>query len=104
MQTTISLTRDSGYADKVRDYRVMLDGSEIGRIADGESKTFVVPAGKHELRLKIDWCGSNTVDFDLSAGASAAFRCGSSLRRLKLVLGLYYSIIARNRYVWLAAA
>jgi hypothetical protein len=104
MHTSISLTRDSGYADKVRDYRVMLDGGEIGRIADGECKTFAVPPGKHALRLKIDWCGSNTVDFDLSAGGNATFRCGSSLRGARLVLGLYYSIIARNRYLWLAAA
>ena len=102
METSISLTRDSGYADRVRDYVVILDGREIGRIADGENKTFAVPPGEHELRLKIDWCGSNTAKFKLNAGEQVAFDCGSSLRGPKLFLSLFYAIVARDRYLWLA--
>ena len=103
MEASISLTRDSGYADRIRDYLVMLDGKEIGSIADGESKEFVVPPGNHDLRLKIDWCGSRVAKIELKVGENIAFRCGSALRGYKLLFSLYYAIVARDRYLWLEA-
>ena len=96
METSISLNRDSGYADRVRDYVVLLDSTEIGRIANGETKTFAVLPGEYELRLKIDWCGSNAMKVQLDAGQQLKFRCGSSLRGYELLFSLYYATIART--------
>lgn len=101
MTSFITLARDSGYADRIRSYRVLLDGLEIGTISNGESKTFSVEPGAHELVLKIDWCSSNTVRFDLPEARSIRFECGSSLRGIKLFLALYYVLFARDQYIWL---
>jgi hypothetical protein len=101
METSISLTRDAWRGDRIRDFLVILDGQEIGRIADGGSKTFIVPPGEHELRLKIDWCGSKTLKISLRAGERVALRCGSSLRGFRLLLALFYITVGRNRYLWL---
>jgi len=61
MSASITLSRGTGYADRLRSYRVMLDGKEIGRIGNGETKSFPVGPGQHELVVKIDWCSSTTL-------------------------------------------
>jgi hypothetical protein len=103
MATTISVSRDSGYADRRRDYRVVLDGAEIGRIGDGGQTSFDITSGRHQLMLKIDWCRSNIVVFDLAEGQSAEFKCGSSLRGWRQALLLYYAIFGFRNYLWLHA-
>lgn len=96
----ITISRDSGFADKFRAYQVMLDGKSIGEINDGETESFDVPTGRHELRLEIDWCGSNTVVFDLDRN-DLAFECGSNLRGLRRYLALIYISFKRKSYIWL---
>ena len=103
MAASITLSRDSGYADRIRAYRVVIDGSEVGTINNGETKTFSVEPGPHELDLRIDWCSSNTVKFDLPVDVSVRFQCGSNLRGISLFLGIYYILFARDQYLWLSA-
>jgi len=56
--TNLTVVRDSGYADRLRAYKIVLDGVVIGMIGNGETKTFPIVPGPHSLSLKIDWCGS----------------------------------------------
>jgi hypothetical protein len=103
MSSTISVSRDSGYADRRRDYRVLLDGAEIGRIGNGGQKSFEISPGRHQLMLKIDWCRSNIVDFNSPDGGSAQFKSGSSLRGWRLALLLHYATFGFRNYLWLRA-
>ena len=98
---SISVSRDSGYVDRIRAYRVVVDGREVGRLRNGETKTFSVESGTHELRIKIDWCCSHTIRFTLAANQTSAFECGSALRGAKVLLVLFYPLFAWNKYVWL---
>jgi len=98
---TIQLVRDSGYADRLRAYKVVLDEKEIGEIRDGENKTFSIAPGQHELRCTIDWAGSNTIRFALAENEVAVFSVTSSLRGLRIFLSLWYALIARNSYLCL---
>jgi hypothetical protein len=104
MSASITLARGTGYADRLRAYRVMLDCREIGRIGNGETKLFPVAPGQHELAVKIDWCSSNDVSFSLPSDQSLAFLCDSTLRGLKLFAVLYYALFARKKYLWLRRA
>ena len=104
MATSISVSRDSGYADRLRVYRVLLDGIEIGRVGNGETKSFDVKPGQHHLALKIDWGSSNAIDFGIANDQSVKFMCGSNLRGFRLAIGLYYAIFARSKYLWLKVA
>jgi hypothetical protein len=72
----IIIKRVTCYADKFRAYKVLLDGTEIGDIRQGESKQFPVQEGKHTLQLNIDWCTSEPVTFDL-VDKPITFVCGS---------------------------
>lgn len=96
----LRLTRDSGYADRVRAYQVILDDARIGEISNGEKREFPIPPGLHHLRLKIDWCGSNTVEFAASEGDDPTmFQVKSSLRGRNVALALWYTLFDRNSYL-----
>lgn len=104
MSASITISRDSGYADAMRDYLVMLNDKEIGRLANGKSQTFTIPPGNHILKLKIDWCGSNTIELNALTNDNLQFQCGSSLRGLKLLFSIFYVIFAPNKYLWLKSS
>jgi hypothetical protein len=104
MSATITLSRGTGYADRLRAYRVMLDGEEIGRIGNAETKSFSVAPGQHHLALKIDWCSSNDIRFSVPADGSLAFQCDSNLRGSRVLAAIYYVLFARSKYLWLKQA
>ncbi len=96
----IKLKRITCWPDRLRAYKVMLDGKEIGKIKNGEEREFDAPAGRHRLCLKIDWCGSNTVDFE-TPGNAVEFECGSNLTEGKALLAILYITFLRDHYIWL---
>jgi hypothetical protein len=102
--TNLTIIRDSGYADRLRAYRVVVDGSEIGRIRDGETRSFLVTPGKHRLPLKIDWCGSKQVEFMAVDGVPVTFQAKSNLRGTKLAAALWHSLFAWNSWLTLEPA
>lgn len=96
----IRIKRDSGYADRIRAYKVVLDGDVIAEIRNGQQLELDVPPGRHRLHLKIDWCRSNYVDFEASEN-TIEFECGSNLRGFKILLALLYITFLRSQYIWL---
>ena len=92
----ITLKRSTGYADKMRAYKVLLDGNAIGSIRQGESKEYPLQAGKHTLQLKIDWCTSKPITFDFT-DKPLTFECGSNTA-LKAAFSAFFNI---KDYMWL---
>lgn len=93
------LKRDSRYADKLRNYKVILDGSEVNEIADGQELSMKLAPGKHTLRLGIDWAKSNEVSFDLKNGEDAHFKCASRVKGSAAFLAVFYVIFSPNKYI-----
>ena len=60
---SLTIMRDSGYADRARKYQVVVDEAVVGQVSNGETKEFSLSPGHHEVRMKIDWCGSRPVEF-----------------------------------------
>jgi len=98
----IIIQRDSGYADRVRKYKVILNNNEIGQISNGETKEFDAPLGDNEVFIKIDWCRSNKICFDGHKDNIEQFNCGSSLRGIKLLFGIIYALFMPHHYLWLS--
>lgn len=96
----IKIKRDSGYADRLRAYKIVLDGDVVGEIKNGQELELNVTPCKHQLYLKIDWCRGNTIEFE-SEGATVEFECGSSLRGWRVLLVMIYVIFLRDKYLWL---
>ena len=97
----IKIKRDSGYADRLRAYKVVLDGNVVGEVKNGQQIEFDASQGKHELFLKIDWGRSNVVEFESDGSSDIEFECGSNLRGLKIPLSIVYATILRSKYIWL---
>jgi hypothetical protein len=61
---TLTVQRDKGWADKIRKYRILLDGAEIGRLSEGQVLRQQITGGPHFVEAKIDWCGSRPLHFE----------------------------------------
>ena len=92
----IIITRDSGWVDRARAYKVSLDGKVIGKVKNGQEIQFDVPPGKHKLHLKLDWCRSNIVEFEVLDGP-VEFECGSNLRGFRSLLAVLYATILYHK-------
>lgn len=100
----LTIQRDTGYADRMRAYKVILDGRVVAKIKNGQRVTLEIDTGEHELFLKVDWCRSNKLNFSTQTGEDVAFSCGSSLRGMKVFLVFFYATILRHKYLWLGPA
>jgi hypothetical protein len=95
----IEIRRGTAYADKLRAYQVELDGNIIGQIGDEESKSFEVSKGVHDLRLRIDWARSNSVQFDMAENSTVHFRCASHLKGANVLLASVYALLMPHKYI-----
>ena len=73
MSARIFLSRDSGFTDYVRRYKVIIDGEVKGQIKNGGTFECEIPCGHHSLQLRVDWCSSNTVEFDAEDNKTVRF-------------------------------
>lgn len=94
----IRIKRESTRSDRLRSYRVELDGKSIGQIKDSELKSFEVAPGKHSLRLKVDWARSNAVTFEMEEGEDLEFACRSALEGREWMASIY-AIFLPHKYI-----
>jgi hypothetical protein len=102
--TSLVLYRDSGFVDAFRKYAILIDGTKIGSIENGGTKTISLEPGTHTLKLTIDWCSSNVITFDLTTSETARFRCGSNLRGLRVFCVIFYVLFAPSEYLYLTTS
>jgi hypothetical protein len=91
--------RDSGYADRLRAYKVVVDGKPVGEIRNGETKEFPVSCGQHALALKVDWCGSKTIQFAAVEGDVRTFDAKSNLRGPKLLAAMWRALFTWSSWI-----
>ena len=94
----IEIWRENQFKDALRAYQIELDEKIIGEVRKGETISLDIEPGKHHLRLKIDWCSSPGVDFEIHTGQTVKFSCGNNLKPLT---GFVYITFLRNQYLWL---
>ena len=91
------ITRDSGYADRFRSYRIILDGKCIGDVAPGGELRANVSAEQHVLEARIDWCGSEAMRLNVTGDHRVVVR--SALRGWRVLLVIFYIIFLRRSYL-----
>jgi hypothetical protein len=97
----IRVKRSTSYPDRIRAYRILVDGQEMARLNDGESVELPVVSGRHTIVAKIDWCSSPTLNVNIRDGETVNFECGSNRRGLRLLLGIFYVLFLRDQYLTL---
>ncbi|MED1072680.1 hypothetical protein [Bacillus spizizenii] len=94
LETYIEISRVSQYVNKLRGYSVLIDGTEVGNIKDGGRLRIDLQPGEHVIQVKVAWCTSQILRFNLAEGEVLKFRCGSPIRGWKLLLVLF-SVLGR---------
>lgn len=96
----IRITRVSASKDILRAYKIFIDGRYRGRIWRNQIKEFEVGKGKHTVRAKIDWGGSNELCIDVNDSV-VDIEVGNSVVGLENVFWLSYLTVSRNEYLFL---
>ena len=95
-EATIEVRRAANkWSDRRRAYKVMIDGSEVGKVDNGESEGYRVAPGVHEVYLKIDWCRSEKLPLDVGPGETKTIEANG---RNPFAI-LYWITIGRSRYI-----
>lgn len=77
----IILERKSEWRNRMRGYKVVINGTEEEKkIMNGDSEEYSVPAGANSIACKVDWCSSNTLDINVSAGETVYLKVGSGMK------------------------
>jgi hypothetical protein len=65
---SLRIVRQGGYADRLRSYRILVNGAEAGTIAANSVLEINVPGGQTTIEARIDWAGSRPLTIQATAG------------------------------------
>ncbi len=91
----ISINRLSGYSNKFRKIKLVLDHQVIAELKDGEIKIINVSPGPHTIKAEIDWCQSNEIELTIREGETKEL----VLKGTNPFLALYYITFGRKNYL-----
>ena len=94
----VTIRRDGGYTDRLREYHIWLDGIEVGRLRDSQELGLETTSGSHTLVARIDWCGSRPLPFEVGS-ADTVVLVRSALRGWRVALGMLCVFFNRNGYL-----
>src|SRR5690606_38667334 len=81
------ITRSSDFLNKYREIKILVDGTSVGTIADGETKIFNITAGEHTIKAKMDWRGSTEKKLTAPKGGKVTLKlAGFKGQKVILVL------------------
>lgn len=89
----IQLQRSSEFANRAIDFQILIDGKNIGIIANGEIKDFPVNPGQHKLIAKIDWCSSEVINFNVKETEVKNFHV-AGIKNQKWILFILFGSLA----------
>ncbi len=75
---TIIVNRKTNYAGYFRSYQIILDGTKIGTIKNGETKEFETTSGDHFIQSKVDWFCSPELPLKLREEDKKVINIGDS--------------------------
>jgi len=95
------IKRTSEWNNRLRDIEIYLEEEKIGVIGNGEVKVFEIESGEHNLKSKIDWCGSETLTFNLNHNETktielSGFKLGKFMLPIALIIGAIYFIFGKQ--------
>lgn len=98
---TIRIKRTNEYSNLLRDYKILIDGQQVGTIANGETKDFSTTVGQHTVTAKIDWCSSPDVSVDVKENQTIALNVCGLKTPIEFLFLIYCLTKGRNRYLTL---
>lgn len=84
---TIQLTRKKEFQASSRKYQVFINDEILGTISNNETKKFTVVPKRYRMVVKLDWCSSPIISFNLAEGETKCIQVEGILHK-----GLWYKI------------
>jgi hypothetical protein len=97
----IKVKRISQYGNRFSSFELFSNKVELGSIAHGETKEFIVPSGVNEICAKIDWCSSNILILTIGDNETKVLELGCQIKGWKMLLALFYVIFDAENYLYL---
>ena len=95
----LKIKRLSKYGDRIRNYKIIVDGKPVGKIADGDTFEYNIPPGNHTIYLKIDYARSKKINFNVKGKKNIQFICYNNTGGLKSIFIMLYATILYARYI-----
>ncbi|MFO8147570.1 MAG: hypothetical protein R6U03_09300 [Gillisia sp.] len=86
------ITRTSELNNRAREFGIYLNNIKIGTISNGDTKEFEIEPGIHKINAKIDWCKSQTTEFNIIENESKVIKIGG-FKYGPLVLKISVSVL-----------
>lgn len=93
------ISRQAGATDKLRAYKVNLDGGIVGHVYEGDELKYELSEGKHILYMVIDWASSSRIEFDHRKNNDVKFIAQSNLDQGKVFLVLFYMLFMFRKWI-----
>ena len=97
----IKIVRQKNWKGLSRAYEIILDGENVGIILASPSISVPVEPGHHSPKMKIDWVGSEKINFSIGPGEGITFICEFGFSILRLLLIPYYLILKPSNRILL---
>ena len=65
---------------------VVIDGDMVGVMKSGEIKEFILPPGKHKVRLKKMWLSSKPIEFEVDDLTDKRCTCGPTVNGMAALI------------------
>jgi hypothetical protein len=105
MQTgRLIVKRPNQYADKIRRYRIYVDGLRVGTLKALDELPLDVSVGEHEVVARIDWCRSNVLKVNVRTQEPTEVEVSSNAMNGAAFLVLYYITFGYSKYLSLRLA
>lgn len=86
----LTVTRQRHWLSGMRKFDILLDGVKTGTIGNGETVTLRVPAGGHDLQLKLDIVRSNPVRLEVQGRGTCRVTCRCTVTGFKQIFYAWY--------------
>jgi hypothetical protein len=77
--------------DRARAYEIIVDGEPKGSVGSGRELSLALQPGRHVVRARLDWTGSEDVAVHLGPGATVRMRVRP--RGVRHVIGKRYLLL-----------
>ncbi len=101
MEITINLPKQ--FADRMRSYRIKVDGVKVGEIKPGESATIIIPDGASIIQANVDWGLSNELNIsEVTPNDTLTVKNTFSHKLWIPLVAFYFATFGRSKYLELS--
>ncbi len=87
-QPLVEIYRESSMVGFLFNYKIFIDGIEVGEIANGEKKKFPLSFGLHEVHLKMNWSWQSSPKVSFFLKDFTKLTCKPAYGILGMMLGV----------------